>query len=145
MQHSADVKKKSSTFPVVCIFECVRMHVWALANVCVVVAGSIEREAGSSRLWAVSCDCCARPQTAGKNQAFPPLWHPHSPLFSSYSRFHFLFCRSFTKFWIFPFSYFLLFPLPPPEALLGSAREQQTESGSLGQLRQQAQAAALWV
>lgn len=33
-----------------------------------------------------------------------------------------------------------LFSLPPPEALLGNALEQETESGSVGQLRQQAQA-----
>lgn len=76
-----------------CIFECVcvRMHVWALAEVCVVVAGSIEREDGSSGLWAVSCGCSARPQTADKYQASPPLNGPLTlPSFQISSLFHFL-------------------------------------------------------
>lgn len=72
-------------------FLCARMHVWALAEVCVVVAGSIEREAESFRLWAVCCGCCARPQTADKYQATPPSSGPtRSPPLSNPSRFHFL-------------------------------------------------------
>lgn len=56
-----------------------RMHMWVSAEVRVVVARNIEREAGSYRLWAVSfdCDSCARPQTADKYQP-PHLWPPHS-------------------------------------------------------------------
>lgn len=49
--------------------------VLALTEVCVVaVAGNIEREARRSRLGAVSR--CARPQTADKFQASPPLSGP---------------------------------------------------------------------
>lgn len=58
-----------------------------------------------------------------------------SPVSSS-SRFHFL---SFYPL-ICPPLLLSLFSFPPPEALLGSALEQETESGSVGQLRQQAQA-----
>lgn len=94
-----------------------------LAEVCAaaVLAGSAEREAAGSRLQRLGL--CARPQTAEKFWASPPRQlAPPSP--SAVSN---------------PLS--LTFPRgPPAEALLGRPLELQAESGSVGHLRQQAQA-----
>lgn len=118
------------------------MHIWVSAHAClslaevsVVVAGSIEREAGSSWLGAVSCGCCASSQTAEKYQAScPPRTLQSFCLFllSLYSiSFFFLPLSNFSTYHHF---------FPSPETLCGSVLEQETESGSVGQLRQQAQA-----
>lgn len=57
---------------------------------------------------------------------------------SSSSCFHFFFLLFTLQFLSLLASHFPSFP--PPEVVLGSALAQETESGSVGQLRQQAQA-----
>lgn len=101
-------------------------HGRALADVCVVaVAGSFEGELRSSQPGCVGC--CSRPQTAKEFQAFPASLWPQRLLFLSFPPFSLCFLAS------------LVFPsFPPPEALLGGALEKESESGSVGQLRQQA-------
>lgn len=71
------------------------------------------------------------------NTSFPlPSLAPSLSPVSKSSCFRFLsFLPSY-----FPSSPPVLFSFPPPEALLGNALEQETESGSVGQHRQQAQA-----
>lgn len=77
-----------------CIFECVRRHVWALAEVCVVVAGRavLSGKPGASRLRAVSCGCCCQASNSWQIPGFPSSLRPPPPLcpVSSSSRFHFL-------------------------------------------------------
>lgn len=97
------------------------------------LAGSAEREAASSRLERLGL--CARPQTAEKFWASPPRHlPPPSRQFLVDSCFHP------------PPSLLVSNPLllsprrPPAEALLGRPLELQAESGSVGHLRQQAQA-----
>lgn len=117
--------RNSRRVPVLsCLSErmCERWRMFAAA------AGTMEGELRSSDPGCVGC--CSKPQTAKKFQAFPPLPGPHP----------------FNGFFSFPlsasdFSPSPVFPsFPPAEALLGRALEQERESGSVGQLRQLAQA-----
>lgn len=110
------------------------MHVLALAEVCVVVAGSVEREAGSSGvLRAVSFSCQASKQLT--NSRLPLL--SLAPFFLS--PFLYLLSVAFTVRFILSL-YFPSYLFSPAAAILGKALEQEIESGSVGQLRQQAQA-----
>lgn len=109
-----------------------------LTEVCAAsLAGSAEREAASSRLERLSL--CARPQTAEKFRASPP------PVSAPHPSRQFLASLAFAPPTPPPTPLvskpLLLSPRrPPAEALLGRPLELQAESGSVGHLRQQAQA-----
>lgn len=125
-------------------FLCYHAYLNVCAHACLSLGGSLRSSGG--QYWAGSREaesCLAAAAVPGLKQltntglpllSLPPPPSP-SPV-SSLSRFHFL---SFYPLFFYPlfFSPLLLslFSFPPPEALLCSVQEQETESGSVGQLR----------
>lgn len=104
-----------------------------LTEVCAAsLAGSAEREAASPRLERLSL--CARPQTAEKFRASPP------PVSAPHPSRQFLASLAFAPPPLVSKPLLLSPRRPPAEALLGRPLELQAESGSVGHLRQQAQA-----
>lgn len=112
------------------------VHGRALAEVCVVaVAGSFE--GGIKKLRAGMCWLPFQTSNSSKIPGFPRL--SLAPALSTAS--FLFFPLFFSPFLASDFSPSLVFPsFPPPEALLGRALEKERESGSVGQLRQQARA-----
>ena len=126
------------------------MHIWACAHARLSFGGSLRSSGG--QYWAGSlelpgCELLAAATVPGLKQLTNtrlPLLSPLSPPPLHLSA-QFLALLAFTFFPFHPLispplSHFPLLSFPPPEALLGSALEPETESGSVGQLRQQAQA-----
>lgn len=112
-------------------------HGRALAEVCVVaVAGSFE--GGIKKLRAGMCWLPLQTSNSSNIPGFPPA--SLRPLCFQQLLFFFFFLF-FSPFLASDFSPSLVFPsFAPPEALLGRALEKERESGSVGQLRQQARA-----